>query len=60
MTKTWRRVIAVLTGFVVAFHVGLIALILSCVGEVRRPVVPGGPVLDGPVGRLDAQLAAAG
>ena len=51
---------AVLTGFVVAFHVGLIALILSCVGEVRRPAELVDPALGGPAGRLAAQLFAAG
>lgn len=51
---------AVLTGFVIAFHVGLIALILSCVGEVRRSVEPAGPAVQAPVLGFDAQLAAAG
>ena len=50
----------VLTGFVIAFHVGLIALILSCVGEARRSVEPVGPELVGATGRLDAGFAAAG
>jgi hypothetical protein len=51
---------AVLTGFVIAFHVGLIALILSCVGEIRRPVEPVDPDIDGTAGRLGAPLATAG
>jgi hypothetical protein len=49
---------AALTGFALALHVGLIALILSCLGEVRRPVQPMDPE---PAGRpADPQPIAAG
>ena len=50
----------VLTAFVIAFHVGLIALILSCVGEARRPVELIGRQRDAAAGRPEAQPAAAG
>lgn len=50
----------VLTAFVSAFHVGLIALILSSVGEARRSVEPVSPELDSPAGRLETQLVGAG